>query len=77
MSSMGWRVVDRMTIYHESGMYALSPTVTRIPSGNLLVTFQRAPHVGYSHHGHPLFQVQACRSADEGPDLERVAPHNG
>ena len=63
---MSWQVVDRMTIYHESGMYALSPTVTRTPSGSLLVTFQRATHLGYSHHEHPLFNVQACRSDDEG-----------
>ena len=55
-----------MTIYHELGMYALSPTVTRLPSGNLLVTFQRAPHLGYAHHQHPLFNVQSCRSENEG-----------
>ena len=63
---MSWRVVERMTIYREVGMYALSPTLTRTPGGDLLVTFQRAPHVGYAHHEHPLFNVQACRSADEG-----------
>ena len=63
---MSWRVAERMTIYHEPGMYALSPTLTRTPSGDLLVTFQRAPHLGYSHHEHPLFNVQACRSSDEG-----------
>ena len=40
---MSWQVVDRMTIYHESGMYALSPTVTRTPAGSLLVTFQEQP----------------------------------
>ena len=28
---MSWRVAERMTIYHESGMYALSPTLTRTP----------------------------------------------
>ena len=79
---MGWQVVDRMTIYHESGMYALSPTVTRTPSGSLLVTFQRATHLGYSHHEHPLFNVQACRSEDEGqtwsgPHLVTVDPRGG
>ena len=63
---MSWQVVDRMTIYHESGMYALSPTVTRTPAGSLLVTFQRATYLGYSHHEHPLFNVQSCRSEDEG-----------
>ena len=79
---MSWQVVDRMTIYHESGMYALSPTVTRTPSGSLLVTFQRATHLGYSHHEHPLFNVQACRSEDEGqtwsgPHLVTVDPRGG
>jgi len=63
---MSWQVVEHMTIYHKLGMYALSPTVTRLPSGNLLVTFQRAPHLGYAHHQHPLFNVQSCRSEDEG-----------
>ena len=79
---MSWRPVERMTIYHEPGMYALSPTVTRTPSGDLLVTFQRAPHLGYAHHGHPLFNVQACRSADEGrtwngPHLVTADPLGG
>ena len=79
---MSWQVVDRMTIYHETGMYALSPTVTRTPSGSLLVTFQRATHLGYSHHEHPLFNVQACRSEDEGqtwsgPHLVTVDPRGG
>lgn len=63
---MSWKVVEHMTIYRESGMYALSPTVTRTPSGNLLTTFQRAPHLGYPHHQHPLFNIQSCRSEDEG-----------
>ena len=79
---MSWQVVDRMTIYHESGMYALSPTVTRTPSGSLLVTFQRATYLGYSHHEHPLFNVQSCRSEDEGrtwtgPHLVTVDPRGG
>ena len=79
---MSWQVVDRMTIYHEPGMYALSPTVTRTPAGSLLVTFQRATHLGYSHHEHPLFNVQACRSEDEGqtwsgPHLVAVDPRGG
>ena len=63
---MSWKVVDRMTIYHEEGMYALSPTVTRTPTGDLLVTFQRATHLGHPHHEHPLFNVQSCRSTDDG-----------
>lgn len=79
---MSWQVVDRVTIYHEPGMYALSPTVTRTPSNGLLVTFQRATHLGYSHHEHPLFNVQACRSEDEGqtwngPHLVAVDPRGG
>ena len=79
---MSWQVVDRMTIYHESGMYALSPTVTRTPAGSLLVTFQRATYLGYSHHEHPLFNVQSCRSEDEGrtwtgPHLVTVDPRGG
>lgn len=79
---MSWQVVERMTIYHEPGMYALSPTVTRTPTGSLLVTFQRATHLGYSHHEHPLFNVQACRSENEGqtwngPHLVTVDPRGG
>ena len=79
---MSWQVVERMTIYHETGMYALSPTVTRTSVGSLLVTFQRATHLGYSHHEHPLFNVQACRSEDEGqtwsgPHLVAVDPRGG
>ena len=63
---MSWRVSNRFTIYHERGMYALSPTVTRTPAGDLLVTFQRAPYSRHPHHEHPLFDVIACRSSDEG-----------
>ena len=63
---MSWKVVDRMTIYHEEGMYALCPNIVRTPSGDLMVFFQRAPHLGYPHHGNPLSNLQACRSQDEG-----------
>ena len=42
---MSWEVVERMTIYHEEGMYALAPNVVRTPSGDLMVFFQRAPHL--------------------------------
>ena len=63
---MGWNVVDRFTIYHEEGFYALSPNVIRTPGGHLLVTFQRATHVGFVNHEHPLCNVQACRSENEG-----------
>ena len=79
---MSWRVTDRFTIYHEQGMYALSPTVTRTPSGDLLVTFQRAPYSIHPHHEHPLFSVIACRSSDEGqtwsgPQLVTSDPYGG
>ena len=70
---MSWRVVDRVTVYHEAGMYALAPTVTRTPGGDLLVGFQRAPHLGYDHHEHPLFQVIACRSRDDGRTWSEAA----
>ena len=63
---MSWRVIDRITIYHEADMYALSPNVVRTPSGSLLVFFQRATHLGYPNHSHPLFNLQACRSEDDG-----------
>ncbi len=63
---MSWNVVDRFTIYHEEGFYALGPHVTRTPAGHLLVMFQRATHVGSAQHEHPLCNVQACRSEDEG-----------
>ncbi len=70
---MSWKVVDRMTIYHEIGMYALCPNVVRTPSGDLMVFFQRAPHLGYPHHDHPLFNVQACRSQDEGQTWSKAS----
>ena len=63
---MSWEVVERMTIYRQEGMYALCPNVVRTPSGDLLMFFQRAPHLGYPHHANPLFNLQACRSRDEG-----------
>ena len=63
---MSWRVVDHITIYRESGMYAKCPNVVRTPSGDLLVLFHRSPYLGYPHHSHPLFDVNACRSEDEG-----------
>ena len=70
---MSWKVVDRMTIYHETGMYALCPNVVRTPSGDLMVFFQRAPHLGYPHHDNPLFNVQACRSQDEGQTWSKAS----
>ena len=68
---MSWEVVERMTIYHEEGMYALAPNVVRTPSGDLMVFFQRAPHLGYPHHDNPLSNLQACRSQDEGQTWSR------
>lgn len=59
---MSWEVVDRVTVYHETGMYGQCPNVVRTPSGDLMVFFQRAPHLGYPDHGNPLFNLQACRS---------------
>ena len=63
---MGWKIVDRLTIYREEGFYALAPNVNRTPKGDLLVTFQRATHLGFANHNHPLFNVQSVRSSDEG-----------
>jgi len=79
---MGWEVVDRVTVYHETGMYALCPNVVRTASGDLMVFFQRAPHLGYPHHGNPLFNLQACRSQDEGQTWSEATlitsdPHGG
>ena len=63
---MSWRVVDHITIYHEEGWYGAHPNVVRTPSGELLVLFHRSPHLGFSHHSHPLFDVRGCRSKDDG-----------
>ena len=64
---MSWRVVEHTTIYREPGMYAKCPNVVRTPSGDLLVLFHRSAYLGYAHHSHPLFHVNACRSEDDGP----------
>ena len=79
---MSWRVVDHLTIYRESGMYAKAPNVVRTPSGDLLVLFHRSPQLGYAHHSHPLLNIQACRSQDEGrtwsdPSLVTTDPLGG
>ena len=63
---MSWRVVDHITIYREEGWYGAHPNLVRTPGGDLLVLFHRSPYVGYSHHSHPLFDIRACRSVDEG-----------
>ena len=63
---MSWRGVEHITIYREEGWYGAHPNLIRTPAGDLLVLFHRSPYVGYSHHSHPLFDVRACRSEDEG-----------
>lgn len=63
---MAWEVVECFTIYHEQGWYALCPNVVGALSGDLLLFFQRAPHLGYPHHDNPLFDLQACHSTDDG-----------
>lgn len=63
---MSWYVVEHSTIYREAGWCAAHPNVVRTPEDDLLVLFHRSPYLGYSHHGHPLFDVRACRSTDEG-----------
>lgn len=67
---MGWKVIDHLTIYREKGMYGAHPNVVRTPNGDLLALFHRSPHLGYSHHGHPLFDLRACRSTDEAKTWE-------
>ena len=63
---MSWRVVEHFTVYREEGWYGAHPNLVRTLGGDLLVLFHRSPYVGYSHHSHPLFDVRACRSEDEG-----------
>lgn len=63
---MGWKVTDQFTIYRETGWYGAHPNIIRTPNGNLLMLFHRSPTTGFSHHSHPLFDVRACRSTDEG-----------
>ena len=79
---MSWQVVEHITIYREAGWYGAHPNVVRTPGGDLLALFHRSPHLGYSHHTHPLFDVRACRSTDEGqtwgpPELISVDPLGG
>ena len=63
---MSWRVVEHRTVYRETGHYATAPNVVRTPAGELLVLFHRSPHLGHAHHSHPLFDVRAVASGDEG-----------
>jgi len=79
---MGWRVAEHLTIYREAGWYGAHPNVVRTPKGDLLTLFHRSPATGFSHHSHPLFDVRACRSSDEGQtwgtaELVTVYPHGG
>lgn len=66
VAHMSWRVVDHSTVYRQTGHYATAPNVVRTPAGNLLVLFHRSPHLGHAHHSHPLFDVQAVVSSNEG-----------
>lgn len=63
---MAWNVVEHVTIYRHADWYAAHPNVIRTPAGDLLALFHRSPDLGHAHHGHPLFDVRACRSRDEG-----------
>ncbi len=63
---MSWKVLEHVQIYHEEGWYAAHPNVVRTAGGDLLALFHRSPYLGYAHHSHPLFDVRACRSTDEG-----------
>ena len=71
---MSWQVVDHVTIYREEGMYGAHPNVLRTQAGELLALFHRSPFGGCSHHAHPLFDVRACRSADEGQTWSNNGP---
>lgn len=79
---MSWRVVDHITIYRQQGWYGAHPNIVRTPNGDLLALFHRSPVTGQSHHAHPLFDIRACRSSDEGrtwgpPDLITTDPLGG
>ena len=79
---MGWRVADHFTIYREKGWYGAHPNIVRTAVGDLLTLFHRSPATGFSHHSHPLFDVRACRSSDEGlswgrPELVTSYPYGG
>lgn len=63
---MSWRVVEHLTVYRDTGHYATAPNVVRTADGDLLVLFHRSPHLGHAHHSHPLFDVRAVVSRDEG-----------
>ena len=79
---MKWQIVEHRTIYREADYYAAHPSIVRAANGDLLVLFHRSPDEGNSHHAHPLFDVRACRSTDEGltwtdPVLVTADPRGG
>lgn len=63
---MSWQVVGHTTIYRDKSWYAAHPNLVRTPSGELLVLFHRCPVAKSYTHKHPLFDMRACRSTDEG-----------
>ena len=79
---MSWKVIRHMTIYREKGWYAAHPNIVRTPRGDLFALFHRSPDMGCAHHGHPLFDIRACRSDDDGESwkpagLAAVEPRGG
>ena len=63
---MTWRVVENVAIYREEGFCGEHPNVIRTPGGDLLALWRRWPHTEVINHGHPLADIRASRSADEG-----------
>jgi len=61
-----WRVVEHFTICREKGWCSEHPCVVRTPGGELLALWHRWPDPGYKHHAHPLSDLRASRSGDEG-----------
>lgn len=67
---MAWKIVDHITIYRDRSWYAAHPCIVRTSSGDLLTLFHRSTDLGYAHHAHPLFDLRACRSIDDGASWE-------
>jgi len=63
---MSWRVVDHFTICREEGWCSEHPCVVRAPGGELLALWHRWPYPGCNNHAHPLSDLRASVSADEG-----------
>jgi len=63
---MGWRVTDHITIYRDAAWCAEHPNVVRTPGGDLLVLWHQWPHTDIINHHHPLADIRASRSTDEG-----------